>query len=81
MALNFLKRKKKSHGLYFALVVADAPLDKAQFTIPTDCKYFVTTGDVEPHDVIPRTVLREIVERLTKPAPIPGDTKIAEKHS
>jgi hypothetical protein len=79
--MGLFGNRKKSGKLHFALVMADAPLDDAKFTIDKDCKYFVASGEVEPHDVIPRTVLREIVDRFARHSPVGGEVKIAERNS
>lgn len=77
MGLNFLRRKKNKK-LHFALCIADAPLEGATFKNDQDCTFFLVTGEVEPHDIIPRTTLKNIVEKFMKPAPLEGDVKIAE---
>lgn len=80
----FRRKKKRPAKLHFALVVADRPLDDAKFETGGDCKMFITTGEVEPHDIIPRSVLRGIVDRF-EPAKAPeqsasvSDIKITEK--
>lgn len=59
-------KKKRPSQLYFALVVADKPLDDAKFEASEDCEMFITTGDIEKHDVIPRSTLRSIVSKFSK---------------
>ena len=63
----FNKKKKKPGQLYFALVVADSPVDDLKFSSDNkDFKMFVVSGEVEKHDIIPRTVLKEVVDRFQK---------------
>lgn len=76
---HVFKRRKK---LYFALVVADRPLEDAKFEAAKDCKMFVTTGECIPKHVIPTMVLKEIVNRFEQPAQEAnpnGDVIISEK--
>lgn len=75
---KFFRRKSKK--LHFALVIADVGTEKFQFTSDKDCKMFIVTGECTPRDVIPRTVLREVVERFDKKEPDPqGEISISEK--
>ena len=77
---RFKKAKKKPGQLYFALVVADAPLDDAKFEAGVDCKMFITTGEMDKREGIPRITLKEIMERfIPGRAPAPGQIKISEK--
>lgn len=86
--LGLFKRKKpegepERKDLHFALIVADKALGKAQFTLPNDCTYFVATGKTMPDVVIPRTVLRSVVDRFYKsePTPLEGKVRITEKRA
>lgn len=80
MALNNLFRRRKKK-LYFALVVADKPTEGFKFEADQSCQVFMVTGDVQPKDVIPRTVLKEVVERFSILQKPEGDVTVLEKKS
>ncbi len=67
MLKDIFKRKGKGQ-LYFALVVSDRPTDGFKFESDKDCTMFLANGEVMPDVVIPRTVLKEIVDRFHKPS-------------
>lgn len=77
MALNnlFKRRKKK---LYFALVVADRPTEGFTFQADADCTMFMISGETVPQNVIPRSVLREVVDRFMRPTPLDGKVTVTE---
>lgn len=82
MSIKDIFKKKKRKTLYFAVVIADASLDKVKFENDKDCKLFVVNGEIEKHDVIPRSILKEMVERMVAPE-VDGakisEAKITEK--
>lgn len=79
MALFSKKEKKKRPAkLYFALVVADRDANGFQFVPDKDCTAFLVSGEIEKHDVIPRSVLREVVDRFNKLQQTP-ETVISER--
>ena len=71
-------KNKRPSQLYFALVVADKPLEDAKFEASEDCVMFITTGEVEKHDIIPRSTLRSIVSKFSKAEVAEGADKVAE---
>lgn len=71
-------KKKRPSQLYFALVVADKPLEDAKFETGEDCVMFITTGEIEKHDVIPRSTLRSIVSKFSKAEKAEGADDIEE---
>lgn len=73
------QKRKRPSRLYFALVIADQPLVDAKFDTGNDCKLFITVGDVEKHEVIPRSTLRAIVDRFNNIDDLEGKVKISEK--
>lgn len=64
---GIFKKNKKPKQLYFVLAVADKPTDGFKFEADKDCKIFIVNGEIEKRDVIPRTVLKEVVERFLNP--------------
>ncbi len=80
MLSRLFKRNKKKH---FVVIVADAPLGKAQFSnLPEGCKYFLASGEITPGVIIPGTVLKAIAEKLDgepQPAAPEARTSISEK--
>ena len=76
---NLFKRNR-AKKLHFALVIADRPTDGFKFESDKDCKMFIVTGETVAGNVIPRTVLRGVVDKFeTAPAPLEGEVKISEK--
>lgn len=78
--LNPFKRKRR-RALHFALVVADRPTEGFKFEGDKDCEMFMVTGEVVKRDVIPRSVLRAVIERFDNPTPLEGDVSISEKQN
>ena len=84
--LGLFKKKKKPSKLYFALAVADAPLEDATFKADNDCKLFIVAGEMDKREGIPRTTLKEVMERFVNPPEpakvkkgLEGTLKISEK--
>ena len=77
--MGWFSRNKKPKQLYFAVAIADKPLDEATFAVKEDCKAFIIAGEVEKHDIIPRTVLKEEVERIINPTKTDDGVKISER--
>ena len=75
---DLFKKKRKRENLYFAVVIANKSLEAAKFEMDQDCKIFIVTGDVEKHDIIPKTVLKSMVEKFMVTEKLPGDLKIGE---
>lgn len=73
--------KKKKSQLYFALAVADESLEDAKFQNDKDCRLFIVTGEMNKRDGIPRTTMKEVMERFINPPPEKeeGEIKISEK--
>lgn len=83
MGLNEIFRRRK-RKLYFALVVADRPTEGFEFKSDKDCRMFIVSGQTERGVVIPRTVLKEVVDRFEKPEairPLEGEVRVSEKES
>lgn len=74
--------KKKKNELYFALAVANESLEDAKFTSEKDCKVFFVTGEMNKRDGIPRTMMKEVMERFinkSQEKEEEGEIKISEK--
>lgn len=69
-------RRKDKGRLYFMVAVSDRPTDGFQLIPDKDCVMFIVNGETSPKHVIPPTVLKEIVERFSKPTEI---LKVSEK--
>lgn len=77
------KKKKQPDTLHFLIAIADRPLDETEFVAKDGVKVFFSTGEVEKHDIIPRTTLKMMVEKFMLVPPsgvtiteeIPEDTQ------
>lgn len=66
----FKKRKKKQpRTLHFLIAIADRPLDETEFKAKEGLTVFFSHGEIEKHDIIPRTTLKMMVEKFMTKAP------------
>lgn len=68
MALKELFKKNKPKKMYYFLLLADKPLDKAKLSLDQDCKMMVAYGEANK-DVVPRGVIEQTAEQFWTPEP------------
>ena len=69
MGLKELFKKNKVKKMYYAVILADKPLDKAQLTLEDDCKMMLVYCEANKTDGVPREILQNAAESFFTPEP------------